>query len=387
MRFLVFALLACACASSPRPVVQATPATQVAPATQAPRTTEAPHTSSQATDSAERGSRVALPRGAERPQLLYFAGELSDGERRELEKVAPGVRVEVGLSREAALARASEAHGVDAQYATPEFVRAAKNLVWVQAQSAGVERYLAIPELARSEKIVLTNLRGASGPAIADHAFAMLLALTRDLAVQLAARERGAWLREGSGELVPIALQGRTLLVVGLGGIGGEIARRGDGFGMRVIATRRGDAPAPAYVTRVGKPGELLSLLPEADVVAIAAPLTPETEHLFDGAAFAAMKPGAYLVNVARGKIVDTGALLEALRSKKLAGACLDVTDPEPLPANHPLWKLPNVVITPHIASRAELTEERGFAAFRENLRRFDAGEPLLNVVDKAAGY
>ncbi len=349
-------------------------------------------TAPSATDRSEelgstRNARVALPRGPDAPVATYFAAELTRAQEEELQRLAPRLRVVAGLSRAEAQARAAEAQGIDARYATAEFLRAAPNLVWVQAQSVGVERYLALPELAHAERIVLTNLRGASGPAIADHAFAMLLALTRDLPVHLEGRARGAWQREGSGNLAPIALQGRTLLVVGLGGIGSEIARRGHGFGMHVIATRRSSEPAPEFVERVGKPDELLQLLPRADVVALAVPLTPETEHLFDRAAFAAMKPGSYLVNIARGKIVDTQALLETLQSGHLAGACLDVTDPEPLPADHPLWRLPNVVITPHVAASAELTEERGWALFRENLRRFDAGEPLLNVVDKSAGY
>ena len=116
-------------------------------------------------------------------------------------------------------------------------------------------------------------------------------------------------------------------------------------------------------------------------------PLTKETEHLFDDKAFAAMKTGAFLLNVSRGKIVDTDALLRALRSGKLAGAGLDVTDPEPLPANHPLWKEPNVVLTPHSSSDADLTRERRSALLKENLRRFGAGDALLNVVDKKAGY
>jgi phosphoglycerate dehydrogenase-like enzyme len=334
-----------------------------------------------------RNARVALARGKDATTLTYFASELDEAHRRELSSIAPHMRMVVALSREQALARASEAHGADAMYATAEFLRAAKNLVWVQAQGVGVERYLKVPELVADDHIVLTNMRGASGPAIADQAFAMLLALTRDLPVHLAGRASGEWNRDGSGVLAPIVLQDRTMLIVGLGGIGSEIARRAHGFGMHVTATRRGDDPAPDYVEHVGKPSELLQLLPRADVVAIAVPLTPETEHLFDAAAFAAMKPKSYLVNIARGKIVDTKALTAALESGHLAGVCLDVTDPEPLPKDHPLWRMPNVVITPHVASAGELTDERAWALFRENLRRFDAGEPLLNVVDKRAGY
>jgi len=334
-----------------------------------------------------RNARVAIERGAEHAPLTYFAAELGEAQKAELAAIAPGLNVVAGLDRAEALRRAAEAHGADASYASPEFLRAATNLVWLQAHSAGVERLLAIPELRGSDRITLTNLRGASGPAIADHAFAMLLALTRDLPVHLAGRREGAWVRRGSGELEPVALEGRTLLVVGLGGIGTEIARRGHGFGMRVLATRRSDDPGPEYVEKVAKADQLLALLPEADVVAIAVPLTKETERLFDARAFAALKPGAWLVNVARGRIVDQDALVGALRSRRLAGACLDVTDPEPLPPGHPLWSFPNVVITPHVSSLAELTDDRQWNVFRENLRRFDAGEPLLNVVDPQAGY
>ncbi len=353
----------------------------------APRSELSPPPSTAEEIGSTRNARVALPRRAEREPLSYFAADLSEEELRELGRIAPGIRVVNGLTREEALRRAPEAHGIDGRYATPEFLRAAENLVWVQAQSAGVERYLSVPELTGNPRIVLTNLRGVHGPAIADHAFAMLLALTRDLPVHLAGRAEGAWRRAGSGLLHPIALQGRTLLVVGLGGIGSEVARRAHGCRMRVLATRRSDAPAPPYVERVGHPEDLLDLLAESDVVVLCVPLTPETERLFDARAFAAMKPGSFLVNVARGKLVDTEALVEALRSGRLAGACLDVTDPEPLPSDHALWSLPNVVITPHVAGEAELTEERAFALFRENLRRFDAGEPLLNVVDEEAGY
>jgi phosphoglycerate dehydrogenase-like enzyme len=334
-----------------------------------------------------RNARVAIERGDKSAPLVYFVQGLDDSERGQIAQAAPHVKLVTGLSREQALARASEAQGVDVYYATPEFLRAAKNLVWVQAHSAGVDRYVTIPELRDNDRVLLTNMRGVHGPAIADHVFAMLLALTRDLPEYLDARKDGRWMREGSGELRPIALDGRTLLVVGLGGIGTEIAKRGHGFGMHVIATRRTDTPAPDYVERCGKADELLAMLPAADVVAIAVPLTPETENLFDSKAFAAMKPGSYLVNISRGKVVVTDALVEALRSKKLAGACLDVTEPEPLPADSPLWRFANVVITPHVAANAELTDERARALFVENLRRFDAGEPLYNVVDKIAGY
>jgi len=328
----------------------------------------------------------SLPQAAEaRDTLTYFAGGLTQAELDELARVAPRMRVVAGLTRTQALERAAEAHGADGFYATPEFLARATNLAWVQAMSAGVDRYMSNAVLVGSERIVLTNMQGVHGPAIADHAFGMLLALTRDLSFYAREQEAARWTPGGTGRA--IALQGKTMLVVGLGGIGTEIAERAAGFGMRVIATRRSDAPGPVFVERVGRSEDLLAMLPEADVVAIAVPLTAATERMFGATAFAAMKPGAILINVARGRVVDTAALLDSLRSGRLAGACLDVTDPEPLPPDHPLWREPNVLITPHVASDAELTDARAWALLRENLRRFGAGEPLLNVVDKQAGY
>lgn len=332
-----------------------------------------------------RNARVAYAMPAERAQLTYFAGALDAAELAELSELAPNLRIVANLSREQALARAAEAHGVDGRFATADFIARAPHLVWVQAMSAGVDRYLGNAALMEKDSIVLSNMQGVHGPAIADHSMAMLLTLTRDLREYSKQQESARWSPGGTGAAT--ALAGRTMLVVGLGGIGTEIAQRAAGFGMRVIATRRSDAPGPAYVEKVGRNEDLMAMLPEADVVAIAVPLTAETENMFDAAAFAAMKPGAILINIARGKVVDTAALMEALRSGRLGGACLDVTEPEPLPADHPLWSLPNVIITPHVASDAELTNERSWELLRENLRRFAAGEPLLNVVDKRAGY
>jgi phosphoglycerate dehydrogenase-like enzyme len=215
---------------------------------------------------------------------------------------------------------------------------------------------------------------------------ALLLSLTRDLRFHAANQEKKVWGR-GASELPPIALDGRTMLVVGLGGIGSEIAIRAKAFGMTVWATRRSEAPKPHFVHRVELSPALLSMLPQADVVVIAAPLTPETLGMFNKEAFAAMKKGAFLVNVARGSIVVQEELIAALQSGQLAGACLDVTDPEPLPADNPLWGMRNVVVTPHVSGDAEVTATRRWTLLRENLRRFAAGEPLYNVVDKQAGY
>jgi len=182
-------------------------------------------------------------------------------------------------------------------------------------------------------------------------------------------------------------LDGKTMLVVGLGGIGTEVAHRAHALGMRVVATRRSSRSGPEFVDYVGLADELVALLAEADVVVNATPLTAETEGMFDAAFFAGMKPTAYFINVGRGRSVVTDDLVAALEAGKLAGAGLDVTDPEPLPPSHPLWRLPNVIITPHVAASSIEARERQRIVIRENLRRYAAGEPMLSVVSVTRGY
>lgn len=333
----------------------------------------------------ERGSVVAVPVHGIPPELTYLAGSLTEEEQEELRAIAPNVRLIAGLSASGALEHAAEAHGADAHLLTPELLLSAPELRWVQAWSAGVERYLSMEALANSDTLVFTNMKGVHGPVIAEHVFGMLLELTRGLKAYAEAQAEARWERDAASEAT--ALAGRTLLVVGLGGIGTEVARRADAFGMRVLATNRDASARPGFVDYLGRAGELDRLLPEADVVVVCVPLTEETDGMFDAPRIARMKRGAYLVNIARGRIVRTDALLAALEEGRLAGACLDVTDPEPLPADHPLWSRSDVVITPHVAARAALTEERQWRLFRENYGRFGEGRPLLNVVDKQAGY
>jgi len=284
------------------------------------------------------------------------------------------------------VARADECDGVIGLGggAVADLVRAGTKLRWIQLWSAGVERYVSNPEL-RDSDIVLTNAQIIQGPEIADHTLALLLSLTRDI------KYFGEKMSTGWGERrsrIPlIELRGRTALVIGLGGIGTQVAQRAAGFGMRVLALDAKDIPLHRDVEYVGQPDELDALLPEADVVFSCVPRTAESERMLGPKQFALMKEGAYLVNVSRGAIVDTEALVAALESGRLAGAGLDVTDPEPLPADHPLWKMDNVVITPHIAGISDRIGERHRELFRDNLERFATGRPLRHVVDKKAGY
>jgi phosphoglycerate dehydrogenase-like enzyme len=182
-------------------------------------------------------------------------------------------------------------------------------------------------------------------------------------------------------------IAGKTMLVVGLGGIGTEVAKRAHALGMRITATRASGRAGPNYVSYVGTPAELLKLAAQADVIVNTAPLTRETTGMFDAAFFAKMKPSAYFINVARGGSVVTAALVEALKNNRIAGAALDVFEPEPLPSNHPLWRLSNVILTPHVANDSDLGLDTQVQVTTENLRRYVKGQRMLSVVDTSKGY
>ena len=300
----------------------------------------------------------------------------------ELKRVAPDVEFIPARTAEDAVKSAEDADAV-VGLLTPEIVKAGKNLRWIQAGHAGVEQDLS-PELVNNG-IVLTNTQRVDGPPAADQAFALLLALTRGLREVVPAEVADAAWRTAGAQ--PQELHGKTMLVVGLGGIGTQVARRAHAFGMRVLAVDPKEMERPDFVFSLAKPAQLPELLPQADVVVLACPLTAEAHGLMGSGQFHAMKPTAYLINVARGGLVETPALVEALEQKRLAGAGLDVTDPEPLPEGHALWKMPNVVVSPHLGGQSPRATERQWRLFRENVRRFVAGEPLLCVVDKAKGY
>jgi phosphoglycerate dehydrogenase-like enzyme len=246
---------------------------------------------------------------------------------------------------------------------------------------------VAMPELVANDQIVLTNMKRLFGPPIADHAFGMLLSLIRSLPVYADSMKAAGWPKQGAKDPPLLELRDKTMLVVGLGGIGTEVARRAHAFGMRVIATDAKPMAVPSFVARLETPDKLPVLLPVADVIVLCVPLTGQTKGLIGAAQFSLMKPTAFFIDVARGKEYDNLALAAALKAGRLAGAGLDVTDPEPLPPDHPLWKAPHVIITPHVAGRSPGTDLRRRALMVENMRRFGAGEPLLNVVDKKAGY
>jgi phosphoglycerate dehydrogenase-like enzyme len=268
----------------------------------------------------------------------------------------------------------------------PEQVRAGKNLKWVQVMSAGVENVLhkSGGNDLRDSNIVLTNNQIVQGPEIADHAFAMLLTLARGINTFIAHRQQELWQgRPYTG----IELNGRTAVVIGVGGIGTQIAIRAHAFGMDVIGVDPEDIPYSPFVKKVVKPDQLDEVLPQADVVFISAPHTELSHKMVGPKQFDLMKQGAYFIAVSRGGLYDLNALVKGLDSKRLAGAGVDVTDPEPLPKGHALWKFDNAIITPHIAGRSDKDRARMVGTIKENIRRFADGKPLLNVVDKKKGY
>jgi phosphoglycerate dehydrogenase-like enzyme len=331
----------------------------------------------------EQAATPVRERSGWRKPKRILVGSFIPGIAEQLQSAAPGVEIVVA-SREDLVKQAAGADVVIG-FCTPELIAAGKSIRWVQVLAAGVENCVAIPAV-RERDILVTNMQRIGGPIIAEHVMGMVLTFTRGIDVYLAAQPRAEWRRSTPPGRMSV-VQGKTMLVVGLGGIGSEVAKRAHALGMKVTATRASGRTGPEFVSYVGLPDELPKLASEADFVVNTAPLTPQTTGIFDAAFFAKMKPSAYFINVARGRSVVTAALVDALNNKKIAGAGLDVTDPEPLPPDHPLWKASNVIITPHVANDSDLGYDAQLKVVQENLRRYIAGERMLSVVDVQKGY
>src|SRR5262245_3641100 len=264
----------------------------------------------------------------------------------------------------------------------------ATRLRWIQTAAAGVGS-LMFPELLASD-VILTSARGVRARSIAEHVIGVTISLARQLPLALRAQVQHRWAQEeleGPASSVRI-LQGLRMGIVGLGAIGSEVAKVASALGLRVTAIRRRvDTPVPAGVEAVWPPERLLELLAVSDVVVLALPHTPDTKQLIGTRELDTVKRGAVLINVARGKLLDDEAVVAALQDGRLGGAALDVFAKEPLDASSPYWNLPNVIITPHTAGAMRDYWTPLVALFAENLRRFERGDPLLNIVDKQLGY
>jgi len=282
------------------------------------------------------------------------------------------------------LGPAADAEAVLGGFTVERFRAAAalRHVRWVHTFSAGVDRYM--PELVGRPDLLLTNNSGAYDVPISEHVIAMIFAAAKRVPEHLLAQGRSEWQRE-----VPHAeVRGATLVILGMGSIGGELARLASGVGMRVIGVRR-DASRPGGpgVERVVPSEHFAEVARDADYLAVTAALTPDTQGMVSAAVIAGLKPTAWVINIARGPIVDEAALAAALAEHRIGGAALDVFETEPLPAASPLWKLDNVILTPHVSNSSPNVRERSLALVVENVRRFKAGEPLLNLVDRSAGY
>ena len=261
-------------------------------------------------------------------------------------------------------------------------------LRWVQSPAVGVGG-LMFPELLASD-VVITSARGIRARSIAEHVLGVTIALARRLPVAIRAQREHRWAQdELEGPDVDVrTLHGRRMGIVGLGSIGRALVEIAAPFGFRITGIRRrADEPPPAGVEAVWPPDRLDDLLAASDVVVIAAPHTPDTKRLIGRREIDVVKRGALLVNVARGKLIDDEAVIDALRDGRLGGAALDVFTTEPLDPSSAYWDLPNVIVTPHVSGALRDYWTPLVALFSDNLRRFERGEPLVNVVDKAAGY
>jgi phosphoglycerate dehydrogenase-like enzyme len=303
---------------------------------------------------------------------------------RAVAEAAPGLRVVVAPDRASAMELLPQA---DAAFGTldAELLARAPRLQWLQAPQAAPAAGYFFPELV-AHPVQVTNFRGIYNDHVALHAVAMLLALARNLPTYLRQQERREWVRHLADDDI-LHLPESTVLVVGVGGIGAEIARMVRALGASVVGIDPRRTEPCEGMEAIFPPAWLDELLPQAHAVVLTLPHTPQSEGLFDARRFALMRPGAFLVNIGRGATVRLGPLADALREQRLGGAALDVFEEEPLPPEHPLWREPRALLTPHVAVVGPYIVQRRLAVLCDNAQRFEAGEPLANLVDKALWY
>ena len=275
----------------------------------------------------------------------------------------------------------------DATYGTipPTLLPRAQKLRWLQAPQAAPPAGYYYRDLIE-HPVVVTNFREIYNDHIAAHVMAFVLAFARGLHVYLPQQQRRQW-RKLPPDTGVVHLPEASALVVGVGGIGAEVARLASAFGMRVIGVDERRAEAPPGVAELHRAAALDRLLPQADFVILTVPHTPETEGFMNRARFQRMKPGAFFINIGRGMTTRLDDLAAAIEAGEIAGAALDVFEQEPLPAEHPLWTMPGVLITPHTAGYGPYLDERRYEVFADNCRRFLAGQELRNVVEKSRWF
>lgn len=308
----------------------------------------------------------------------FLTGQITDAQLEEIRAAAPGADLRYFATREELEARIEEAEIVAGHLGAAALARA-ERLRWVQSWAAGPDA-LMYPEMLASD-VVCTSAKGNGAIPLAEHAIMLMLMLNRDALRWVRNQAAHRWEHRPHGEL-----NGLTCGIIGLGHSGQDLALKCQAFHMRVLGIRRTTQPTP-NVDEIFTHERLDEFLAASDFVVVTAPRTPETLGMLGEAQFRGMKPTAHYICFSRGGIADDTALLRALQEGWIAGAGLDAHDQEPLPPDSPFWDLPNTIITPHNGATTPATRQRGIDIFVDNLRRYQAGEPLYNVIDKAAGY
>jgi phosphoglycerate dehydrogenase-like enzyme len=321
--------------------------------------------------------------------LIWFcfeAQEIPEEQQAEIRAIAPRLRVLVTKDSQEIERHLDEIEIVVGHLPAEQIGLAlrGKNLRWIQQWGAGADWLMHQPEAVQQD-FVLTNASGVHAVPISEHILALLLAFARRLPNAVRAQVERRW--KGPGEAGVSELAGKTLLLVGTGAIGARAARLAAAFDVHVFGIRRKPDETLEGVEAMFAPERLLELLPRADFIVLTVPLTAETSGMIGRRELRAMKPSAIIINIGRGGTIQEEALIEALQEGRIAGAGLDVFETEPLPADSPLWGMENVVITAHYAGTTPHYHERAMSIFLDNLRRYVAGEPLRNVVDKELGY
>ena len=315
---------------------------------------------------------------------VLLATELDLTERERIRNGFPGVEFVEEYDQEKTRDSIAGCEVMLAGRITPELLDAASSLKWIMVRSAGVN-HLPMEDIAR-RGILLTNGSGAHGVPIAENTLAMMLAFATGLYRLIRAQESRQWI---AGEVAPkkFELEGQTLLIAGLGDLGITLAGKAKGLGMRIVGVRKSTLDRPEEVDELIPRGRIHEALGQADHVALCLPLTRETTGFLDEHELSAMKPTAYVYNAGRGESIRREALIRALTESWIAGAGLDTTDPEPLPQDDPLWSFPNVILSQHTSGSSPMNSRRIADLFMDNLRRYRAGEPLLNLVDPERRY
>jgi phosphoglycerate dehydrogenase-like enzyme len=316
--------------------------------------------------------------------LNFESGTLSEAQIAQVRAAAPDMQLLVTRKRDE-IERALDDIEIAAGWFPRDLLLRARNLRWFQQWGAGANWLLRYPDPAELD-FVLTNASGVHPIPISEHILAFLLAFARGFHRAMRAQGRNEWIPPGQQEGL-FELAGKTMVLVGVGAIGVRTAEVATALGMRVLGVRRDPTVGVEGVEEMVGPDQLLDLLPEADFLVLTVPLTHETQGMIGERELRAMKPTAYVVNIGRGGTIQESTLIRALQEGWIAGAGLDVFENEPLPEDSPLWGMDNVIITSHYAGATPRYHERAMAIFLDNLRRYRAGEPLRNVVDKKLGY